>query len=209
MPIKMQPEPLHFYKKVQKKGEAFLSKNPGAKGSKLPTYWRAIIPDLHKAYNGICAYTCHWIPFDTGSVTVEHYDSKEFHPQKAYLWSNYRLICGLMNGRKGTNKNVLDPFTLQDGWFEIQFPSLQLKAGKHLTEEEAHKVLETIKILDLNGHRCVQGRLCWLTPYLDGKYGIEYLEKMAPFLASELKRQCLDDRNHPMWAAYRKPEKTS
>ena len=35
--------------------------------------------------------------------------------------SNYRLVCGTLNSRKGTFE-VLDPFMIEDGWFEIDFP---------------------------------------------------------------------------------------
>src|SRR5260370_10805329 len=97
MPVKMQPEPPHFFEKVQKKGDKFRLENPHAKGNNLKPYWRKIIPDLHSAYSGICAYTCHWIPYDTGSVTVEHFKPKEVYPQYAYCWDNYRLVCGRFN----------------------------------------------------------------------------------------------------------------
>jgi hypothetical protein len=40
-------------------------------------------------------------------------------------------------------------------------------------------------------------------PYLKGKYDIEHLEEKAPFLAIELKRQGLDNMNHPMWEDFR------
>jgi 5-methylcytosine-specific restriction endonuclease McrA len=135
MPVKMQPEPACFYEKVQKKGDAFLAKNPGIR--KLPDYWKVIIPDLYDAYRGICAYTCHWISDDTGWKTVNHFKPKRKYPEEAYRWSNYRLVCGVFNGRKSDYEDVLDPFTLQEGWFVIVFPSLQLKPASHLTEDDA------------------------------------------------------------------------
>jgi len=98
MPIKMQPEPAHFFERVQKRGEEFLKLHPDVKGNLLKPYWRAIIPDLYNAYSGICAYTCHWTPYDTGWKTVEHFRPKELYPQEAYLWANYRFVCGTLNG---------------------------------------------------------------------------------------------------------------
>ncbi len=204
MPIKKQKEPPHFFETVQKPGEEFLAHHPEARGSKLRAYWREIIPDLHKAYHSICAYTCHWISDDTGWSTVDHFKPKELYPHDAYRWDNYRLVCGRLNGRKGTSENVLDPFTLQEGWFALLFPSLLLTTGKHITEEEAKRVKQTIKILKLNDSTCVSGRRSWLQPYLDGMYGMAYLEEKAPFLASELKRQNLADINLPVWEDFRK-----
>jgi len=204
MPIKKQDEPPHFFETVQKPGEEFLAQHPEARGSKLRAYWREIIPDLHKAYHGICAYTCHWISDDTGWSTVDHFKSKELYPHYAYRWDNYRLVCGRLNGRKGTSEDVLDPFTLQEGWFAMLFPSLLLTTGKHITEEEAKRVKQTIKILKLNDSTCVSGRRAWLQPYLNGVYGIAYLEEKAPFLAGELKRQKFADVSLPLWEDFRK-----
>ena len=204
IPIKKQPEPHNFYEKVQKPGEKFLAENPHPKGKRLPDHWRDIIPELYQAYSAICAYTCHWIPDDTGSKTVEHFKPKAIYPELAYAWGNYRLVCGTLNGRKGNYEDVLDPFTLHAGWFVIHFPSLQLKAGNDLTEAEAKNVAKTIKRLKLNGDTCIGGRLVWLKPYLMGRYDIDYLAEKAPFLAHELKRQNIADIHHEMWEDFRK-----
>ena len=208
MPVKIQPEPPHFFEKVRKKGEEFLLRNPHVKGTDLKPYWRKIIPDLHDAYSGICAYTCHWIPYDTGSVTVEHFKPKELYPQHAYCWDNYRLVCGRLNGRKGTFEDVLDPFTLQDGWIAIHFPSLQLIPGEHLAEVESQQVKTTVDVrLKLNDFICIKAREKRLEPYVLEKYPLDYLEEMAPFLAREIKRQGFDNVKHPMWEEYRKQRK--
>jgi hypothetical protein len=203
MHVDKQPEPPHFWEKVQKDGEEFLLKNPHAKGKSLKPCWRAIIPDLYDAYSGICAYTCHWIPYDVGWPTVDHFKSKEDYPQDAYRWDNYRLVCGMMNGRKGIYRDVLDPFTLQDGWFAIHFPSLQLISGTGLSSGDMQKVEATIKRLKLNDYKCTKARQDRLKPYLLKRYTFEHLYNIAPFLAKELKRQKLDDVMHPMWEAYR------
>lgn len=204
MPITLKPEPPNFYEKIQKKGDEFLKEHPGAKGTKLKPLWREIIPELHEAYSGICAYTCHWIPLDTGFSTVDHYKSKDDYPQFAYTWDNYRLACGTINGRKGKSKDILDPFTLPKGWFELHFPSLQLRPNKDLNDTNIKSICTTIESLKLNGDTCVNSRRNWLVPYLQGRYGIDHLEEKAPFLASELKRQGLQDIHLPRWEAFRK-----
>lgn len=58
---------------------------------------------------------------------VEHFLSKKNRPDLAYEWSNYRYIAGSVNGSKGTHDDkVLDPFEVQNGWFEVLVPSMQL-----------------------------------------------------------------------------------
>jgi hypothetical protein len=166
-------------------------------------------PDLYNAYSGICAYTCHWTPYDTGWKTVEHFRPKELYPQEAYLWANYRFVCGTLNGRKGINEDILDPFALEEGWFTLHFPSLQLMPGKHIKSNESARVEKTIKYLKLNDWICVRARRDWLLPYLRGKYPIDFLAEKAPFLAKELRRQRLEDLAHPMWKTFLKGEKNS
>lgn len=204
IPVKKQPEPRDFYQKVQKKGEKILAQNPHPRGKQLKPYWRDIVPELYHAYSGICAYTCHWISEDTGSKTVEHFKPKDFYPELAYSWDNYRLVCGTLNGRKGNKEDVLDPFTLQDGWFVLHFPSLQVKPGDNLTRAEAESVMKTIKRLKLNDETCIRGRTSWLKPYILGKYGIDHLEEKAPFLACELKRQNIANIDHAIWEDFKK-----
>ncbi len=209
MPVKLQPEPPHFFVKVRRPGEEFLLQNPGVKGSKLKQYWREIIPDLYDAYGGICAYTCHKVEFDTGAKTVEHFKPKEKYPQDAYRWDNYRFVCSTLNGRKGNHEDVLDPFTLQDGWFIMHFPSLQLRPGQHLSGSENSSVWKTINRLKLNDYTCVRGRRDRLVPYLLGKYPFSFLEEIAPFLARELRRQKFDNVDLPIWMDFKKYGRTS
>ncbi len=204
MPITLQPEPPDFYEKVQSKGEAFLKKKPDAKGSKFAPYWREIIPELRDAYSGICAYTCHKIHCDTGSNSVDHFKSKDHYPQDAYKWENYRLVCGTINGRKGKYEDVLDPFTLQEGWFELHFPSLQVIPNANLEKDAMSRVKATIKRLKLNDYICTTGRLERLQPYLNEIYPLSYLQDLAPLLASELKRQNLQNIYLPIWDAFKK-----
>jgi hypothetical protein len=200
MPVEKQPEPKDFFKKVQEPGEKFLVQNPHPKGNQWRghEYWVEIIPDLYDAYSGICAYSCHWTPYDTGWKTVEHFKPKSKYPQEAYHWDNYRFVCGALNGCKGNHEDVLDPFTVKDGWFVIEFSSLQLKSGQGLSENEAKSVKSTIKRLKLNSEALIRGRRHWIIRYLRG-YPFEYLAEHAPFLAKEMTRQNLVSREHPIW----------
>lgn len=205
IPVELQPEPTHFSEHVRLPGQKFLETNPHprTKDWKKHSYWRHIESDLYEAYSGICAYACTWIPLVTGGKTVEHFKPKSKHPLEAYCWENYRLVCLLLNGRKGDHEDVLDPFTLREGWFAIDFPSLMIFPGERLAEEEAQKVVKTINRLKLNDDEaCIRDREKWLREYVIGEISFSHLKRHAPFIAYELERQELTERNHPIWATY-------
>src|SRR2546427_329692 len=122
--IDRQPEPVNFNARVRIPGRRYLNHTPAPTSKEFAahSFWRRILSELHDAYSGICAYSCHWIPYDTGADTVEHFLAKNTHPTQAYEWTNYRLVCATLNGRKGIHADVLDPFHVQNGWFVIDFP---------------------------------------------------------------------------------------
>jgi hypothetical protein len=149
--VVLQPEPAIFEEHVRRPGQAFLGRNPNPTLKQFNThsYWRRILKPLHTAYNGICAYSCHWIPYDTGCDTVEHFLSKKARPNQAYEWSNYRLVCGTLNGRKGEFDDVLDPFLVNNGDFVLRFPSLLVAPSTLISREDQTKVQTTINRLQL------------------------------------------------------------
>lgn len=178
---------------VQEPGQKFLKKTSDlTKHWKHHEYWREILDDLDKAYNSICAYSCHRIPGDTDFRTVEHFKHKNSYPQEAYQWKNYRLVCGTLNGRKGIYEDVLDPFLIEEGWFALGFPSLLVQPGDGVSLSIKKQVNATIERLGLNDEgTCLQARINWLRDYIQVPFPFSHLEKRAPFLASELKRQAL------------------
>jgi hypothetical protein len=194
IPIKIQPAPVDFEAKVKEPGEAFLAKNPkpNSRDWSRHSYWRRSIEDLYRSYNCICAYSCHWIPPDTGAKTVEHFKPKGKYPAEAFHWENYRLVCSTLNGRKSDYEDVLDPFTLEEGWFILDFPSLLVHPSDALSKNDTQRVRTTIKRLGLNDEgTCLQARVSWVESYIQMPLPFPYLEQNAPFIAYELKRQGL------------------
>lgn len=59
------------------------------------------LKDLYDRYEGVCAYVSIYIDRVTGSRSVDHFIAKSSAVEHAYRWSNYRLACGKINGRKG------------------------------------------------------------------------------------------------------------
>jgi hypothetical protein len=187
-------EPATFQHLVRSKGTHFLNTHPRptSKEWSKHSYWRKVLPDLYSAFGGICAYSCHWIPYDTGADTVEHFRPKDRYPAQAYEWDNYRLVCATLNGRKGIQEDVLDPFLVEDGWFVLDFPSLLIKPAPQLPEADRQRVQTTIVRLRLNDEgTCLKSRVKWLRDFCSRDISLEYLRRHAPFIVMELERQGL------------------
>jgi len=200
IPVQLQPEPSDFNQKVRIKGLAFLKQEPHPKVWKNRDYWTAAINDLCRAYNRICAYSAQWIPPAQGTPTIDHFIPKSVAPNQAYEWKNYRLSCQLLNSRKWTFQDVLDPFIIQPGWFVLDFPSLHIKPGSSLDDHIRQKVINTINRLKLNDEdSCIQSRESWLFPFCQGQYPFSFLKGKAPFIAYELERQNLVDKISSMY----------
>ncbi len=198
--VKEQPEPECFDELVRIPGKEFLKKvlHPTKEQWKSHAYWGKVKDRLYNSYDQICSYSCHWIPADTGFRTCEHFIAKESQPELAYEWSNYRLVCGTLNGRKGNRANVLDPFHVEDGWFIIDFPSLIVQAESTLADDLRQRVKDTIRALKLNDEgTCLKARFAWLEQYCvlwrqtSSDVALPNLQRYAPFLARELLRQNL------------------
>jgi hypothetical protein len=192
--IDAKTEPTDFNDRVRIEGQRFLRKHPKptAKQWRSHSYWRKFGPKLHDAYGGICAYSCHWIPYDTGADTVEHYKPKDLYQTEAYDWANYRLVCATLNGRKGVYEDVLDPFVIQEGLFTIDFPSMLISPRADLEDDDLKKLaISTIRRLGLNDEgTCLKSRVKWVSDYCDpNPIPFEYLQRHAPFIAAELLRQ--------------------
>ncbi len=196
IPVKKQPEPGKFEKLVRVPGRDFLKKvpNPTTQQWKSHSYWREIIKDMRIAYGGVCAYCAHWIPVDTGNKTIDHFIPKSLNPELAYEWANYRLAASKYNNSKGVKK-ILDPFTLKPDWFVLDFPTLKVLPNGGLLPDQKEAVKNTIEILKFNkDEECIESRGNWLMDYCSGEITFKHLEKKAPFIAYELKRQGIKEK---------------
>ena len=199
IPVVLEPEPPNFDRMVRRRGREFLNqRGVPARSSEFRNYWKEIVADLHRLYDGICAYTCiYLVPPGT---TVDHFLPKSKYPLLAYEWSNYRLTSPIMNNRKAEKEGILDPFVVQPGWFTISFPSCLIKMGNLIPPERAQQAKYTIDTLKLNvDDTLVQERCDIIMEYVDRRVALGFLEKRYPFIASELKRQSLADKPENMF----------
>jgi hypothetical protein len=183
----MAKEPEDFEEKCRKPGEAWLAKNPRAKRPK--DYWSPFKPQLADAFRQLCGYAAMYEPVGT----VDHYKSCGLDNNKEliYEWSNYRFASAWINSSKKTaDGEVLDPFEVQDGWFEILLPSLQLVVSQRVPEEFREKARHTLRRLHLqDDERVIRQRRVWLQMHEEGKLSLGGLRTMAPLIAAAVERQ--------------------
>lgn len=196
IPVIKQSEPDNFDELVRKPGKAFLEKVPfpNYKQWKSHSYWTKILKRIRKEYAEICAYSALWIPLCTGFDTVDHFIPKSQKPALAYEWDNYRYVSLKFNIKKGT-KEILDPFTLKPTWFVMGFPSMYIKPNPALSPKHKTSVNKTIEILGLDtDEEYIDACKEWIMSYCSRHITFHFLERNAPFIAYELKRQNLIEK---------------
>ena len=211
--VTLAEEPATFRHHVRKRGavaiQRLLGKPVKARGrkpkmtysrakdipaDKFPAYWREVrasdkkstLDDLMERYDQYCAYLAMRIEAATGSPTVDHFIPKERDWKLVYEWSNYRLSAGCVNGAKG-NKDVVDPFRVGPGWFELNLDTFRVVRGAAAPPAEHARIDETLTLLNLR--QCLAQRRDFISRYREGRMDLAHLELYAPFIAAEFRRQ--------------------
>lgn len=190
IPITLQPEPHEFDRNVRKRGQSFLAINPSPTSDQFKPhhYWKWAATELYEAYRRICAYSCTYIPTPKG-CSVDHFLPKSKRPDQAYEWQNFRLSLHRLNVYKG-DADIIDPFSVQPGWFVLDFPSCLVKPGDGLPGDLKQQIEHTIKTLKLNDDdSLVQDRCDIMVMFAKEEVALPFLEKRYPFLAEEVIRQ--------------------
>jgi hypothetical protein len=197
------PEPADFDATCRQQGNAWLLAKRHAgespKTSQYPNYWSNYEDHLARAFQQRCGWWAMWI----AEGQVEHFLSKKNRPDLTYEWSNYRFIAGSVNGSKGNHDNkVLDPFEIQDGWFEVILPSMQLVTTSQLPAALSVRAEFTLKQLRLrDGTKVMRNRKRWYQQFKDGALTMDGLKSNAPLLAAAVTKLQAAGHNRPPSAA--------
>ncbi len=180
------PEPAEFDSQARQPGRQWLLTHPTGR---IRDLWSPFTPNLELGFGNLCGYLAMEIPFGE----IDHYLSKSEARCLAYEWSNYRYVCERMNKRKGSRSpegiHVLDPFGVQDDWFEVELPSFHLVATDRIPPEYRERAEYTIKKLRLaRDPRILRLRQAWYKRYQEG-LSLEELKKAAPLIARAIEKQ--------------------
>ncbi len=181
IPVARVRKPLGFDKNVKSPGNQWLRDHPDAKRPKA--FWERYTPDLARGFGHLCGYAAMLDP--TGG-TVDHYRSFRNHRGLAYEWSNYRFASAPLNSSKqNADTEVLDPYEIGPGWFEILLPSLQMRATEKVPTGLRAKAEFTLTRLQLrDGERIIRWRRSWYAAYCSGQLTLEGLQTFAPLIAA-------------------------
>ncbi len=178
-------EPPEFDQKVRKPGLKWLEENPEI--GRPRDYWSPFKPDLARGFKNLCAYSAIFEPVGT----VDHYIGVSSNMMLAYEWDNYRFASAWINSsKKNEDDKILDPFEVQDDWFEVHLPSLQLTVSGNVPDEYREKAEYTLMRLHLrNDERIIRQRREWYRMYCEGELNLEGLKKKAPLIARAVENQ--------------------
>lgn len=184
IPVPKPHKPKTFDRDCSTPGNQWLAANPISK--KFPAHWIKFQPHLEKGF----AYRCGWWAVQITDGAVDHYLSKKNHRNRAYEWANYRYIAGSVNSSKRNHDDaVLDPFEVQNGWFEVILPSLQLITTAQVPAKLQAKADFTIKHLKLaNGYKIRKLRRRYYEDFKAGKLTMQGLLDYAPLVGEAVQR---------------------
>jgi len=203
MRFERQPPPDEFDERCRRRGLAWIeSKGPewqrlrDSKGRKLrpPPYWTHLLPQLHQVFQGLCAYTCMFEP----RGTVDHFVSIE-RGGDPYDWANFRFAQQWVNSTKQDLAECLDPFEVDDQWFEVILPSFQLIVTERVPANLKALAQTTLNKLNLvQGEAVVRQREHWFLEYAQDRQTFEGLEAHAPLIARAIDKKAVEyARAHP------------
>jgi hypothetical protein len=182
--VRRAAEPQAFDRTCRQRGNAWLADHPGAERPR--PFWREFVGDLAEAFAQRCGYSAIMIP----NGTVDHFLSWKRRPDLAYEWSNFRYVDGRINSKKQlADDEVLDPFEVDDDWFEIILPSLQLRLTDQVPEALRERAQYTIERLGLShDEQIVTYRAQWYCQYHCGDLSLRGLHRVAPLLARAIEQ---------------------
>jgi len=186
--VEPQPEPDDFEEEVRQRGHAFLADSgidpdsSAPKGFKFASFWTNCLEELSVAYSHVCAYTCRYLVYTDGSRSVDHFKPKSKYPGLAYEWSNYRLASIGINWRKRDHEDVIDPFEVQTGWFQLNFLDGKIISNPDLDDSTQQQINLTVKRLKLNVPQVCRERMEDLNRYLDWEIPDDDFRRFSPFI---------------------------
>ncbi|AUP76659.1 hypothetical protein CWS02_13865 [Enterobacter sp. EA-1] len=184
-------EPADFDEKCRRKGGngwLIIPELPGLYA--IPDqkdFWTPFKSALADASKDLCAYCAMYEPVGT----VDHFIAVDADESQSYEWTNYRFASGWINSSKNKATTILDPFIVEEGWFEILLPSLQLVTVPANIPRQYRQIAEsTLTRLHLrDDERIIRQRRMWLKMFETHKINLEGLWQTAPLIAKAIEKK--------------------
>lgn len=190
------PRPRGWQTDVLQKGRKWLAA-PGNRDKDRPhDYWSGKDACYRKAlkagFHDLCGYTVMWTPVGT----MDHHTpwatvrgTRRAH--QAYQWDNMRYSVEWFNRDRKTTP-VPDPYIVEDNWFELLLPGLELVATDKVPAAELPKVQAVLRWLGKHDNVMGPREGYWIEyRTLDGNgdpnLSFEALERKAPLIARALR----------------------
>jgi hypothetical protein len=190
------PEPASFDRDCRRPGNQWLAAHPNADSKSCPSHWTRFEADLETAF--VCR--CGWWAMRIECGTVDHFFSKNKPANRrlVYEWSNYRSAAPTLNSsKKELDDQVLDPFEIQPGWFEVLLPSMQLVRTALVPAHLQAKADFTLRRLRLdNGPKVRRNRQRYYEDYKNHGLPPALLRDYAPLVAEAVARW--EASGHPL-----------
>lgn len=180
--------PLGWQTHVLKKGRAWL--NDGSadnRSAERPSaFWLRYRDEIGAAFDYICCYTVVYVANGEADHFVPWGDVRGTRKAHlAYQWSNIRYADGWVNRSKGADR-FPDPFVVQDDWFELDLPSLELRSTAHVPLDQHDAVANVLRRVR-SDERVMKVRRRYLRQYQEGHRSIELVDEDAPLLGRALR----------------------
>jgi hypothetical protein len=185
IPVPPVPEPDGFDDQCRRRGQRWLAEHRDQRRPR--DLWSPFRLILAEGFGLRCGYG--GIRIESG--TVDHHRAWKTHPELAYEWGNYRYVAEWINKSKQTlGEELLDPYEVGDGWFEISLPDLQMKVTDKVPPELRERANFTLTRLRLrDDERVIRYRRSWMVMYEAGKLTLDGLAEVAPLLAAAVRRR--------------------
>jgi len=158
--------------------------------------WSPFRDDLREGFARRCGYYAMHLP----DGQVDHFISwdscKQDQRQLAYDWNNFRFLAGSLNSKKRTlDGQLLDPFEVEDSWFEVELPSFLLRVTDQLPPALLGKATLTLQRLELEqGRKALTLRWEWYEMHRTGLLILQGLHQLAPLVARAVEKWQADGR---------------
>lgn len=180
-------EPASFDVRCRQRGRRWLQGHPTY--DRPRDYWSEFEGDLRAAFRRLCG-CCAMVVL---KGQVDHFIPVKLLKRRkqdalAYEWTNFRYGEGLLNQKKSAAE-VLDPYEVEDDWFDLLLPSLQLVLTTRVPKRLRAKAEMTLRQLGLTDDEVIlRYRLEWFEMYRRKRLTLEGLKQVAPLIARAVER---------------------